>query len=97
VDEILYEVDGHVATITTNRPQRYNSLDYEAYRLLTRSVAEADADPEVRAIIWSVAAEQPRSSVHANRRRGWCRRSPATGRTVLRRTDRHRAASGALR
>ena len=34
-DPILYDVDGHVATITTNRPERYNSLNYEAYRLLT--------------------------------------------------------------
>ena len=52
-DEILYEVDGHVATITTNRPERYNSLNYEAYRLLTKYMSEADADPEVRAIIWT--------------------------------------------
>jgi len=52
-DEILYEVDGHVATITTNRPERYNSLNYEAYRLLTQYMADADADPEVRAIIWT--------------------------------------------
>ncbi len=52
-DEILYEVDGHVATITTNRPERYNSLNYEAYRLLTKYMSEADADPAVRAIIWT--------------------------------------------
>ena len=26
-DPILYNVDGHVATITTNRPERYNSLN----------------------------------------------------------------------
>lgn len=52
-DEILYEVDGHVATITTNRPERYNSLNYEAYRLLTQYMADADADPEVRAIVWT--------------------------------------------
>ena len=52
-DEILYEVDGHVATITTNRPERYNSLNYEAYRLLTQYMGDADADPEVRAIIWT--------------------------------------------
>ena len=52
-DPILYEVDGHVATITTNRPERYNSLDYEAYRLLTKYMSDADADPAVRAIIWT--------------------------------------------
>ena len=52
-DPILYGVDGHVATITTNRPERYNSLNYEAYRLLTEYFAQADADPQVRAIIWT--------------------------------------------
>ena len=52
-DPILYDVDGHVATITTNRPERYNSLNYEAYRLLTDYFARADADPQVRAIIWT--------------------------------------------
>ena len=52
-DPILYDVDGHVATITTNRPERYNSLNYEAYRLLTEYFAQADADPQVRAIIWT--------------------------------------------
>lgn len=52
-DPILYEVDGHVATITTNRPERYNSLNYEAYRLLTQYLSDADADPAVRAIIWT--------------------------------------------
>ena len=42
-----------MATITTNRPERYNSLNYEAYRLLTQYMGDADADPEVRAIIWT--------------------------------------------
>jgi len=52
-DEILYEVNGHVATITTNRPERYNSLNYEAYRLLSERFTEADADENVRAVIWT--------------------------------------------
>ena len=50
---ILYKVNRHVATITTNRPERYNSLNYEAYQLLTEYFAQADADPQVRAIIWT--------------------------------------------
>ncbi len=52
-DEILYEVADHIATITTNRPERFNSLNYEAYRLLSKYMAQADADPDVRAIIWT--------------------------------------------
>jgi len=51
--EILYEVDDQIATITTNRPERYNSLNYEAYRLLSEYLTQADADPEVRVIIWT--------------------------------------------
>ena len=52
-DEILYEVSDQIATITTNRPERYNSLNYEAYRLLSEYMTQADADPEVRVIIWT--------------------------------------------
>lgn len=52
-DEILYEVSDHIATITTNRPERYNSLNYEAYRLLSKYMTDADANPDVRAIIWT--------------------------------------------
>ncbi|MDH3679095.1 MAG: enoyl-CoA hydratase-related protein [Acidimicrobiia bacterium] len=52
-DEILYEVSDRIATITTNRPERYNSLNYEAYRLLTHYFIEADRDPDVGAIIWT--------------------------------------------
>ncbi|MEZ5408448.1 MAG: enoyl-CoA hydratase/isomerase family protein [Acidimicrobiales bacterium] len=50
---VLYEVAEHVATITINRPERYNSLNYEAYELLTRRFEEANADDEVRAIIFT--------------------------------------------
>lgn len=52
-DEVLYEVADHIATITINRPEAYNSLNYEAYRLLTEGFSTADADPDVRAIIWT--------------------------------------------
>ncbi len=52
-DPVLYEVSDHVATITINRPEAYNSLNYEAYRLLTGYFEQADGDPDVRAIIWT--------------------------------------------
>ena len=48
---MLFEVADHVATI--NRLEAYNSLNYEAYELLSRYFSEADADPEVRAILWT--------------------------------------------
>ena len=52
-NEILYEVEDQIATITTNRPERFNSLNYEAYRLLSEYLIRADADPAVRVIIWT--------------------------------------------
>ncbi len=50
---VLYDVADHVATITINRPERYNSLNYEAYELLTHRFEEANADDGVRAIIFT--------------------------------------------
>jgi len=52
-DPVLYNVADHIATITINRPEAYNSLNYEAYELLSRYFADADADADVRAIIWT--------------------------------------------
>lgn len=52
-DAVLYEIADHIATITINRPEAYNSLNYEAYEQLSESFTRADADPDVRAIIWT--------------------------------------------
>jgi enoyl-CoA hydratase/carnithine racemase len=52
-DPVLYEVADHIATITINRPEAYNSLNYLAYEQLSARFAEADADADVRAIIWT--------------------------------------------
>lgn len=48
---VLYSVEDHVATITINRPQAYNSLNYKAYEQLTARLEEASGDVEVRAIV----------------------------------------------
>jgi enoyl-CoA hydratase/carnithine racemase len=50
---VLYEVADHVATITINRPEAYNSLDYEAYEQLSARFTEASADDDVRAIVFT--------------------------------------------
>jgi enoyl-CoA hydratase/carnithine racemase len=50
---VLYEVADHVATITINRPEAYNSLDYDAYEQLSARFAEASADDDVRAIVFT--------------------------------------------
>ena len=49
--ELLYQVDEAVATITFNRPERMNALTHELEAELHRRLDEADADRAVRVII----------------------------------------------
>jgi len=46
-----YELVDHVLTVTLNRPERRNALNWRAYDELTSSFRAADADPEVRCVI----------------------------------------------
>lgn len=52
-DTVLYEASDHIATITINRPERYNSLNYTAYEQLTACFERANGDDDVRAIIFT--------------------------------------------
>jgi enoyl-CoA hydratase/carnithine racemase len=49
--EVLYAVDGHVATITLNRPERMNTISGAMLGQLTDHLLAADADPNVRVVI----------------------------------------------
>jgi enoyl-CoA hydratase/carnithine racemase len=49
--EVLYEVDGAVASITLNRPARMNTISGPMLHQLTQLLLKANADPQVRAII----------------------------------------------
>jgi enoyl-CoA hydratase/carnithine racemase len=49
--DLIYGVDGPVATITLNRPDRMNALSRNLETELHRAFDEADADRNVRAII----------------------------------------------
>jgi enoyl-CoA hydratase/carnithine racemase len=49
--EILYERDGHVLTITLNRPDRLNAFTGTMGRELIEAFDRADTDDEVRAVI----------------------------------------------
>ncbi|MDO9127904.1 enoyl-CoA hydratase/isomerase family protein [Parvibaculum sp.] len=51
VQEVLYKVDGHIATITLNAPDRMNTISGPMLNQLTKRLQEADADPEVRCVI----------------------------------------------
>jgi enoyl-CoA hydratase/carnithine racemase len=59
-DEILYEVDGHVATLTFNRPDQMNTITGPMLDLLSTLLVTADRDPEIRCIVLTGAG------------RAWC-------------------------
>src|SRR5262245_14272498 len=50
-DELLYEKDGPIATITLNRPDRLNAISGPMLAALSERLVEANADRDVRAII----------------------------------------------
>src|SRR5262245_35794515 len=50
-EEVLYEVDGHVATITLNRPERLNAITSTMIENLSAALLRADQNRAVRAII----------------------------------------------
>ncbi|WP_353807487.1 enoyl-CoA hydratase/isomerase family protein [Agromyces sp. SYSU T00194] len=50
-DPILLEVDGAVATVTLNRPERRNALDAHARLALVEAFAAVDADDAVRVVV----------------------------------------------
>jgi enoyl-CoA hydratase/carnithine racemase len=50
-EDLLYERDGHIATITLNRPERMNAISRPMLRSFSRALVDADRDPEVRVVI----------------------------------------------
>ena len=45
--EVLYEVDGHVATLTLNRPNQRNAVDPALTAAMTTALERFEADPDV--------------------------------------------------
>ncbi|MBY0321541.1 MAG: enoyl-CoA hydratase/isomerase family protein [Reyranella sp.] len=50
-EELLYGVDGAIATITLNAPQRMNTISGPMLKQLTGALVRANEDREVRAVI----------------------------------------------
>src|SRR6476659_1713595 len=50
-DTILYAVDGRIATVTLNRPEKLNAITYELQEELLAALAEAEADPGVHVAV----------------------------------------------
>lgn len=49
--EIIYEIDGHVATVTLNRPEKLNAWTFQMEREYRHALAAAENDDAVRVII----------------------------------------------
>ena len=49
--EVLYGVEGNIATITLNRPERMNTISRAMLGELTAHLVAADEDPDVRVVI----------------------------------------------
>jgi enoyl-CoA hydratase/carnithine racemase len=49
--DLLYEREGHIGTITLNRPERLNAITGEMLRSLSSALEQANADREVRVVI----------------------------------------------
>ena len=50
-NEVLYEINQHVATITFNRAEKQNTISGHMLNRLSELMLKADADPEIRAIV----------------------------------------------
>ncbi|HEY2047765.1 MAG TPA: enoyl-CoA hydratase-related protein [Caulobacteraceae bacterium] len=50
-ESVLWEIEAGVATITLNRPERRNALNFEAYDALERALRRAVSDDDVRCVI----------------------------------------------
>ena len=55
--EVKYKVDGAIATITLNRPEKYNTLRAEVIQGLGECLGEANRDPAVKVIILEGAGD----------------------------------------
>ena len=50
-DELRYEKEGPLATLTLNRPERLNAITGPMLAALSEALVDADADPAVRVVI----------------------------------------------
>jgi enoyl-CoA hydratase/carnithine racemase len=58
MNTVLSTRDGAIATITINRPDKLNALDYATIDRLQRILDELEAEPEVRAVILTGAGKR---------------------------------------
>ncbi len=51
VDEVLLEHDGHIATVTLNRPEKRNALNLDGWNALAAVFAAVGDDDDVRCVV----------------------------------------------
>ncbi len=56
-EPVLYSVDGHVATLTLNRPDSRNALSADLMQALLAAFDKADSDDNVRALVLTGAGK----------------------------------------
>jgi methylglutaconyl-CoA hydratase len=56
-EALLFEIDGRVARLTLNRPERRNALDGDLVGALLTRLAAIDEDPEIRVLVLSGSGE----------------------------------------
>lgn len=54
-DTVRYEVEGPIAKITLNRPDKLNAINSEMVRALDERIAEAAADDEIKVVLFAGA------------------------------------------
>ena len=57
-DAVLYQVDGRIATVTINRPERRNAFDSPTKDALIEAFVEAHGDPDVWAMVLTGAGDK---------------------------------------
>jgi enoyl-CoA hydratase len=84
---VLYEVEGSVALIMINRPERRNSIDPESVRRIAEALEAAESDSEVKVVVLTGAGD-----------RAFCAGADLGGMTTESRVAQHeqRAEAGAL-
>ena len=55
---VLFEIDGHVARVTIDRPERMNAVDAETETRLNEVWAEIEANRDIRAVVLTGAGER---------------------------------------
>lgn len=56
--ELIYEVDGHIAILTLNRPQKLNSVTPDMAKAIEAAIAEINASDTIRCVIVTGAGER---------------------------------------